>query len=128
MISRDLSFANIIFFFFFNNCISISLHEIPGIITSHHIYNKESQRSLQRLSWMMKLYLSENFFESLGGAATSLIGSALNTAIGRDCKGRPQGDYFYGCQVPFCCKETTSTGSGYLFTVRRLLLRVPGTF
>ena len=33
------------------------------------------------------------------GVASNLIGAAVSTAFGRDCKGRPQGDYFYGCQV-----------------------------
>merc|ERR1711936_572897 len=34
-------------------------------------------------------------FGSLFGNAVS---SSFNTAFGRDCKGRPQGDYFFGCQ------------------------------
>merc|ERR1711890_74504 len=34
-------------------------------------------------------------FGSLFGNAVS---SLFNTAFGRDCKGRPQGDYFFGCQ------------------------------
>ena len=34
-----------------------------------------------------------------GSIASNLFGAALNTAIGKDCKGRPQGDYFFGCQV-----------------------------
>ena len=29
------------------------------------------------------------------------VGSLFNSAFGRDCKGRPQGDYFYNCQVTF---------------------------
>eukprot|EP00088_Acartia_fossae_P065123 TRINITY_DN8021_c0_g1_i1.p1 TRINITY_DN8021_c0_g1~~TRINITY_DN8021_c0_g1_i1.p1 ORF type:complete len:125 (+),score=31.04 TRINITY_DN8021_c0_g1_i1:48-422(+) len=33
-----------------------------------------------------------------GSVASNLFGAAVNTAIGRDCKGRPQGDYFFGCQ------------------------------
>lgn len=33
-----------------------------------------------------------------GSLASNLFGAALNTAIGKDCKGRPQGDYFFGCQ------------------------------
>eukprot|EP00090_Calanus_glacialis_P036602 TRINITY_DN6255_c0_g1_i1.p1 TRINITY_DN6255_c0_g1~~TRINITY_DN6255_c0_g1_i1.p1 ORF type:complete len:107 (+),score=19.94 TRINITY_DN6255_c0_g1_i1:58-378(+) len=33
-----------------------------------------------------------------GSLLTNGLGAALNTAIGRDCKGRAQGDYFYGCQ------------------------------
>merc|ERR1711909_231058 len=36
---------------------------------------------------------------NLGSIFTNGIGAAFNTAIGRDCKGRAQGDYFYGCQV-----------------------------
>merc|ERR1712059_30004 len=28
----------------------------------------------------------------------TIIGSVFNTAFGRDCRGRPQGDYFFGCQ------------------------------
>lgn len=35
---------------------------------------------------------------NLGSIFTNGIGAAFNTAIGRDCKGRAQGDYFYGCQ------------------------------
>eukprot|EP00091_Calanus_sinicus_P018825 TRINITY_DN4430_c0_g1_i1.p1 TRINITY_DN4430_c0_g1~~TRINITY_DN4430_c0_g1_i1.p1 ORF type:complete len:120 (-),score=16.20 TRINITY_DN4430_c0_g1_i1:70-429(-) len=33
-----------------------------------------------------------------GSLLSNGLGAFLNTAIGRDCKGRPQGDYFYGCQ------------------------------
>eukprot|EP00088_Acartia_fossae_P050369 TRINITY_DN5639_c1_g1_i6.p1 TRINITY_DN5639_c1_g1~~TRINITY_DN5639_c1_g1_i6.p1 ORF type:complete len:122 (+),score=21.28 TRINITY_DN5639_c1_g1_i6:39-368(+) len=33
-----------------------------------------------------------------GSVLSNTIGAAFNTAIGRDCKGRPQGDYFFGCQ------------------------------
>merc|ERR1712106_400129 len=35
---------------------------------------------------------------NFGSLLTNGLGAALNTAIGRDCKGRAQGDYFYGCQ------------------------------
>ena len=36
---------------------------------------------------------------NLGALFTNSLGAAFNTAFGRDCKGRAQGDYFYGCQV-----------------------------
>jgi len=36
----------------------------------------------------------------LGSILSNVVGSSFNTAFGRDCKGRPQGDYFFGCQVP----------------------------
>merc|ERR1712131_463730 len=39
----------------------------------------------------------QNRFD-LGSFLTNGLGAAFNTALGRDCKGRPQGDYFYGCQ------------------------------
>jgi len=42
-------------------------------------------------------------FGSLFGNAVS---SSFNTAFGRDCKGRPQGDYFFGCQVSKQTKVT----------------------
>ena len=45
------------------------------------------------------LIIPETRFFDLGGAATNFLGAAVNSIIGRDCKGRPQGDYFYGCQV-----------------------------
>merc|ERR1712038_199797 len=35
---------------------------------------------------------------NLGALFTNSLGAAFNTAFGRDCKGRAQGDYFYGCQ------------------------------
>merc|ERR1711874_102173 len=35
---------------------------------------------------------------NFGSILTNGLGAAFNTALGRDCKGRPQGDYFYGCQ------------------------------
>ena len=38
----------------------------------------------------------------LGSILSNVVGSSFNTAFGRDCKGRPQGDYFFGCQVPTC--------------------------
>merc|ERR1711892_1373118 len=41
-----------------------------------------------------------------GSLLTNGLGAALNTAIGRDCKGRAQGDYFYGCQ----CVEPFNIG------------------
>ena len=47
--------------------------------------------------------IEEDLFGSLSGAASNLVGSAFNTAFGRDCRGRPQGDYFYGCQVITSC-------------------------
>merc|ERR1712226_1346305 len=34
----------------------------------------------------------------LGSILSNVVGSTFNTAFGRDCKGRPQGDYFFGCQ------------------------------
>ena len=27
------------------------------------------------------------------------VSASFHTVLGRDCRGRPQGDYFYGCQV-----------------------------
>ena len=27
------------------------------------------------------------------------VSASIHTVLGRDCRGRPQGDYFYGCQV-----------------------------
>ena len=33
-----------------------------------------------------------------GSLLSNSLGAAFNTAFGRDCRGRPQGDYFYGCQ------------------------------
>ena len=44
----------------------------------------------------VNILLSEFNF---GSILTNGLGAAFNTALGRDCKGRPQGDYFYGCQV-----------------------------
>ena len=41
--------------------------------------------------------LSSEF--DLGAIFGNAIGATFNTAFGRDCKGRPQGDYFFGCQV-----------------------------
>ena len=38
---------------------------------------------------------------NLGSLVTNGLGAAFNTAFGRDCRGRAQGDYFYGCQVRF---------------------------
>merc|ERR1719414_1239702 len=35
---------------------------------------------------------------NLGSLFVNGVGAVFNTAIARDCKGRPQGDYFYGCQ------------------------------
>merc|ERR1711915_977536 len=35
---------------------------------------------------------------NLGALFANGAGAAFNTAFGRDCRGRPQGDYFYGCQ------------------------------
>merc|ERR1719300_1252530 len=35
---------------------------------------------------------------NFGSLLTNSVGAAFNTALGRDCKGRPQGSYFYGCQ------------------------------
>merc|ERR1712127_428583 len=34
----------------------------------------------------------------LGALFGTAIGSTFATALGRDCRGRAQGDYFYGCQ------------------------------
>merc|ERR1711972_307093 len=34
----------------------------------------------------------------LGALLGNAVGATFNTAFGRDCKGRPQGDYFFGCQ------------------------------
>ena len=36
-----------------------------------------------------------DFGTFFGNAASA----GVHTALGRDCRGRPQGDYFYGCQV-----------------------------
>jgi hypothetical protein len=36
---------------------------------------------------------------NFGSLFTNGLGAVFNTAIARDCKGRAQGDYFYGCQV-----------------------------
>merc|ERR1711915_682530 len=50
------------------------------------------------------VFLAESSLENpqnrfdLGSFLTNGLGAAFNTALGRDCKGRPQGDYFYGCQ------------------------------
>jgi len=33
-----------------------------------------------------------------GALLGNAVGATFNTAFGRDCKGRPQGDYFFGCQ------------------------------
>ena len=49
----------------------------------------------------MNYYLEFDF----GSIASNLFGAALNTAIGKDCKGRPQGDYFFGCQVHVFSRE-----------------------
>merc|ERR1712012_1133950 len=35
----------------------------------------------------------------LGALLGNAVGATFDTAFGRDCKGRPQGDYFFGCQV-----------------------------
>ena len=35
----------------------------------------------------------------LGALFGNAVSSSFNTAFGRDCRGRPQGDYFFGCQV-----------------------------
>ena len=35
----------------------------------------------------------------LGALLGNAVGATFNSAFGRDCKGRPQGDYFFGCQV-----------------------------
>merc|ERR1711988_1408613 len=35
---------------------------------------------------------------NFGSLVSNSLGAAFNTAFGRDCRGRPQGDYFYGCQ------------------------------
>ena len=45
------------------------------------------------------LFTAENRFLDFGSVLTNGIGAAFNTALGRDCKGRPAGDYFFGCQV-----------------------------
>merc|ERR1711934_746476 len=34
----------------------------------------------------------------LGALLGNAVGATFNSAFGRDCKGRPQGDYFFGCQ------------------------------
>merc|ERR1712154_548288 len=39
-----------------------------------------------------------NFGAILGNLVPNAVGAAVNTGFGRDCKGRAQGDYFYGCQ------------------------------
>merc|ERR1712228_649076 len=50
------------------------------------------------------VFLAESSLENpqnrfdLGSFLTNSVGAAFNTALGRDCKGRPQGNYFYGCQ------------------------------
>ena len=36
---------------------------------------------------------------NLGALFGNAVSSSFNTMFGRDCRGRPQGDYFYGCQV-----------------------------
>merc|ERR1711953_1012654 len=35
---------------------------------------------------------------NLGALFGNAVSSTFNTAFGRDCRGRPQGDYFFGCQ------------------------------
>eukprot|EP00090_Calanus_glacialis_P036654 TRINITY_DN6264_c0_g1_i1.p1 TRINITY_DN6264_c0_g1~~TRINITY_DN6264_c0_g1_i1.p1 ORF type:complete len:107 (-),score=26.43 TRINITY_DN6264_c0_g1_i1:88-408(-) len=35
---------------------------------------------------------------NFGSLFTNGLGAVFNTAIARDCRGRAQGDYFYGCQ------------------------------
>ncbi|XP_023325188.1 uncharacterized protein LOC111698937 [Eurytemora carolleeae] len=49
-------------------------------------------------SVFIAVVFSQNRFFDFGGAASNFIGAAVNSVIGRDCRGRPQGDYFYGCQ------------------------------
>ena len=51
---------------------------------------------LSSLKCLNKEFFSEFDF---GYLLSNGLAAFLNTAIGRDCKGRPQGDYFYGCQV-----------------------------
>merc|ERR1712150_269603 len=43
-------------------------------------------------------FISQTQQIDLGSLLTNGVGAAFNTAFGRDCRGRPQGDYFYGCQ------------------------------
>ena len=49
--------------------------------------------------WAYNLIWRLIFPSPFGSILTNGLGAAFNTALGRDCKGRPQGDYFYGCQV-----------------------------
>ena len=60
-----------------------------ALISNEH--HKEKKRSWQFTK------LSSEF--DLGALFGNAVGATFNTAFGRDCKGRPQGDYFFGCQV-----------------------------
>merc|ERR1719221_1399132 len=54
---------------------------------------------------------------NFGSILTNGLGAAFNTAFGRDCKGRAQGDYFYGCQCvgPFNIGKRKRSAQNKLF-------------
>merc|ERR1712226_980496 len=66
------------------------------------VVNPGSRMKLALLSLSLLAFLTMNAQArpqfDLGALFGNAVGATFNTAFGRDCKGRPQGDYFFGCQ------------------------------
>ena len=85
---------------FFENHVGRLSKQWLAQLLSYLIWVRPSRKSSTNSSSMGASFyrlLSSEF--DLGAIFGNAIGATFNTAFGRDCKGRPQGDYFFGCQV-----------------------------